>query len=104
MYQFRKERKDMNYREGQYKIYQQASRKNLLQGDTRLSTRWQIRLKAYLSNLLIFLAYFLTYGNAVSALQQWLRLCGSRWIATTIPRQPGLLSRSWLRARASPLR
>jgi len=27
-----------------------------------------------------------------------------RWIATTIPRQPGLLSRSWLRARASPLR
>jgi len=27
-----------------------------------------------------------------------------RWIATTIPGQPGLLSRSWLRARASPLR
>lgn len=63
----------MNYREGQYKIYQQASRKMLPQGDTR----WQIRLKAYLSNLLIFLAYFLTYGNTVSALQQWLRVCGS---------------------------
>jgi len=28
----------------------------------------------------------------------------SRWIATTIPAQPGLLSRSWLRARANPLR
>ncbi len=27
-----------------------------------------------------------------------------RWITTTIPGQPGLLSRSWLRARASPLR